>query len=115
MELSEQIPVIPESGKPGEHVGDFILRIVMLWQHALHTRYDATGLVGLKCVASHRYSHLTHPSWTTLVAGTVAAAEICDRPRMGLSTTRLAIDRRSIGPPTLSISTTDDFCQQLVT
>jgi hypothetical protein len=53
---------------------------VMLWQDALHTRYDATGLVGLKCVAALRYSHLTRLSWTTLVAGTVAATEsVTDR------------------------------------
>src|ERR1700727_517684 len=106
---------MPEGRKLGEHVGDFILRIVMLWQNALHTRYDATGLVGLKWVAAHRYSHVTHLSWTTLVAGTVAATEICYRPRMGPSTTRLAVDRRSIGPPAFPISTTDDFCQQLMT
>jgi hypothetical protein len=67
VELTEQIPVIPERGKPGEHVGDFILRIVMLWQDALHTRYDATGLVSLKFVAALRYSHVTHLSWTTLL------------------------------------------------
>ena len=80
VELAEQIPVIPERGKPGEHVGDFILRIVMLWQDALHTRYDAAGLVGLKFVAAHGYSHVTHLSWTTLVAGTVAATDsVTDR------------------------------------
>ncbi|MFZ0716547.1 hypothetical protein, partial [Mycobacterium sp.] len=83
MELAEQIPVIPERGKPGQHVGDFILRIVMLWQDALYTRYDAAGSVGLKFIAVLGFSHLTHLSWTTLVAGTVAAAEICDRPRVG--------------------------------
>src|SRR5271155_4520900 len=111
VELAEQIPVIPERGKLGEHVGDFLLRIVMLWQDALHARYDATGLVGLKCVAALRYSHVTHLSWTTWVAGTVAAAEICDRPRVGPSATTSVVARGSFRPPALSISTTDDFCQ----
>jgi hypothetical protein len=29
-----------------------MLRIVMLWQDALHTRYDAAGLVGLKFIVT---------------------------------------------------------------
>src|ERR1700744_82720 len=87
VELAEQISAIPERGKPGQHVGDFVLRIVMLRQDALHTRYDAASLVGLKSVDALGFSNLTHLSWTTLVAGTIAAAEISDRPRVGPSAT----------------------------
>jgi hypothetical protein len=92
-----------------------MLRIVMFWQDALHTRYHTAGIVGLKIIAALGFSHLTYLSWTTLVAGTVAAAEIYDRPPVVYVLLRLSVDRRSIGPPAFSISTTDDFCQQLVT
>jgi hypothetical protein len=87
----------------------------MFWQDALHTRYHTAGFVGLKLIAALGFSHLTHLSWTTLVAGTVAAAEFVTDRQWVYLLLRRSVDRRSIGPPAFSISTTDDFCQQLVT
>src|SRR5277367_5997496 len=115
VELAEQIPVIPERGKPGEHVGDFILRIVMFRQDALHTRYDATGFVGLKFVAAHRYSHLPHLFWTTWVAAPLPLLISVTDHEWAYLLLRRAAAIRSPGPPAFSISTTDDFCQQLMT
>ena len=42
--------------------GDLVLGVVMLWQSALHTRYDTAGSMGLKFLAAQSCPHLTHLS-----------------------------------------------------
>ena len=93
--------MIPECRKAGEHLGDLALLVAVLGQRALHGRYDAAGFVSPKFPAAQTFAHFPDPSWTTWRAGNAAACFLAD----------VAI----MGPPNLSISTADDFCQQLMT
>ncbi|BBX47298.1 hypothetical protein MCOO_33130 [Mycobacterium cookii] len=78
MELAQRVGIPLERRKRGKRLGDLVLGIAMLGQRALHACYYAAGFVGPKLLAAHRNPHVTHLSWTTWRAGSIAAADIGD-------------------------------------